>query len=179
MRVIKSEKVGNKTIFTVIDNGQERRVERRDLPDESYAQWRRDQAAECMRRRRQGEQPRRQTAANILSTRPDNAILEPDEAALDLTRPTSVDEATQTGSSQEPRPASPVKVSRRDISVQTPHSENPLICKVCYVNQVNRLLFPCTHFVTCQECLTRIMRTSKRCPYCRELIRDYFDAIIV
>ena len=166
MRVIKSEKISSKTVFTVLDAGRLRQVERKDLPDESYQQWRREQAAECMRRKRHGDATKQ--------------VDQPRTGPTDATSSSHNHQETQTEGLSPKKPVEqPAKKATCDSKVQTDHVDNPLACKVCYSNQASRVLFPCTHLVTCSQCLTRIMRGSKRCPYCRQTILDYFETIIV
>lgn len=51
---------------------------------------------------------------------------------------------------------------------------NPLICKVCFISNLNIAFAPCGHAATCQGCATQL----KTCCYCRTPITDRIKLFI-
>jgi len=39
-------------------------------------------------------------------------------------------------------------------------------CKICFVNEIDTVLFPCGHLLTCSSCLQNYRKKHQRCPLC-------------
>lgn len=43
-------------------------------------------------------------------------------------------------------------------------------CLVCFDRKKERIMVPCGHYLLCTICLDEIMKTTRKCPYCRNNI---------
>ena len=57
------------------------------------------------------------------------------------------------------------KYVKEILSAKSP-DDNFLMCKICYEEIIEIMLFPCRHAVTCSECTKRV----RSCPLCRQPI---------
>jgi len=51
------------------------------------------------------------------------------------------------------------------------------LCQVCFQNQKNAILLPCSHLLICDECALKIYKkrkqADKKCPFCRQCITSF------
>ena len=57
-------------------------------------------------------------------------------------------------------------------------SERVLLCNICFSQPVARICRPCGHASMCETCNERIVRANRRCPVCRQHIRNTDEVII-
>lgn len=163
MRVISSSRRGVYTVYTVQDGDTIRELDRRSLPDDVFRQWRNEQAARCMRRRR-SRTDREEEEQSLRPQQPqEQQSFEPQQQAETCNQ----EAGTQT------------EVEFSSNSGQEREARDRLTCGFCCTNEVNRVLFPCGHLVFCNRCLARHIELCRpRCPFCRELITDSIGVII-
>ena len=50
-----------------------------------------------------------------------------------------------------------------------------MLCKVCFSNEMNIILFPCRHLLLCEECVVKI---EQKCPKCKASIENNFKVFL-
>lgn len=60
----------------------------------------------------------------------------------------------------------------RRLSAQSQRS----LCKVCLINEVQVVFFPCTHMVTCEGCVSTLQRG--KCPMCDHNIQSKIKVLL-
>lgn len=156
MEVISTQKRGPQTIYTVKEGDRILTIDRANLPQDVFQRWRNRQAAECMRRKR--------AKAKEQQHQVENADTELTNPPLDLT--SAPDEAGTSKQDQQ-------------VSAAAQRALNMIMCKICSVEEVKKILMPCGHLVVCSKCLTIAMSQRAVCPYCRTPIKDHFGAFMV
>lgn len=148
MEVISTSGRGPHTVYTVREGDREWTITgASNLPAEVFQRWRQRQAAVCMRRARERTRQQRDQ--------------QPEASA-------------EVRTSQE---AGPSRDKEQTGSTGMTDGERALLmitCKICQDREVNRLIVPCGHLVFCADCLNMELTLRKKCPICREEIRDYF-----
>ena len=157
MEVVSTSGRGPNTVYLVRDGSQERSIiGAKNLPPEVFQRWRNRQAAACMRRAR--ERHRQQRDSNTEAD----------------------DQPEGVGGSEGEAPTTRVSDQSLfigDKQVDAQKALELITCKICQDQQVQRLIVPCGHLIFCAQCLSTEMTLRKKCPICREEIKDHFGVV--
>lgn len=160
VRVVASNGRGPSTIYTLNDGEKTWTAKRSEVPVDVFKQWRNDQAARCMKIKRESAPPKVEKQVNQLKE-------EKLVAEVGVQTEGSLVESASTQTESGSQPLDPAS-GRSGIE-----AKNLITCKICMEKRVGQLLIPCTHLVFCTDCLTKALRRSNTCPICRVSIKDY------
>lgn len=159
---------GPHTLYTCTDGVNTFQVKRADLPEETFKQWRLDQASRCMRIKREKDEssgkelkplPKLEMTTCVdASVQTEDALIEKDAEKRELVE---TDEQQASG-----RPT-------------TSRAQNLLLCKICSDKEVAVMVIPCCHLVFCKKCLMTELTQRSTCPICRTTINDHFEVVMI
>lgn len=143
MKVLTTKGRGSSTKYLVQDGEEVKTLPKADLPEEVYQAWRKEQAARCMR-------VKREALVEVKEEDIKPAKIIKEEVKQEVKKEV-VDASSQTESRM---------LKRED-------AESKMTCIVCYVNEVRYLALACGHISICYECFLVNRQLSNKCPVCQ------------